>query len=356
MPKRFRIWVKKQGSRSTSARRVGEWGELAFFAIWFLLGLVSLVYLLAAPLLFEETVPWELGGGRWLVLLVVSSFILLGGRGLVVTLLQIRASRERRSALAHNAARLASLPESDGDGPLMPAIPRGVNLTNSPGIRLAYRLPTSHHGAWEMLVACSFCIIWNALTLFLAREVWKGYAQGHPMPLAAVAVVPFLAIGVWSIRFFAVQLSRQARIGPTLVEISQQPLRTGQAFACFVSQSGSVTLKQFTVHLVCEEETTCHQGTDIRFDRQVVYHEEIARREDVELRSGQPLEIEIDSEIPPSFMHSFQAPHNAVVWKLVVRGEPHRGPLLERPFPIVVIPEDAPELEMAGTSHDRSAD
>ncbi len=340
MARRFRVWVKKQGSRTTSARRVGQWGETAFFAAWFLLGLSSLIYLLFAPTFFDEQTPWQLGGGRWLVLLVVTSFILLGGRGLAVSLLQMRTSRERRSALAHNAAKLAALPEHDDDATALPGIPRGINLTNSPGIRLAYRLPMSHSGAWEMLAATSFCLVWNALTLFLIREVWVGYRQGQPTPLAAVAILPFMAIGVWAIRFFILQLVRQTRVGPTLVEISDQPLQTGQPFTCYVSQSGSVRLQELAVHLVCEEETTCHQGTDIRFDRQVVYNETIIERRPVELRSGQPLEVETASRIPAGMMHSFHSPHNAITWKLVVRGTLERGGgTFEHPFPMVVIPE-----------------
>ncbi len=353
---RIRIFIKKQGSRTTSAQRLGEWGETAFFAVWFLLGLTSLVYLIAAPAFIPDTTHWQLGGGRWLVVLVVTSFILLGGRGLAVSLLRLRTSQERRSALARDAARLRVLPEEEGEDSRYPTVPTGANLTNSPGVRLPFRLPVSRTHAWEMLAAASFCLVWNGLTIFLLQEVWGGYRSGQPDYLATIAMLPFLAIGGWAIRFFAVQIVRQTRVGPTLVEISDHPLKPGTAFTCYVAQAGRIGLREFTIHLVCEEETTCHHGTDIRIDRQTVFNRIVEHRADVPLRSGQPLEIETECRIPPGMMHSFQSPHNAVLWKLVVRGKPLRGDTFEHPFPLVVIPDAgfAPQPTPApvdGTTH-----
>ena len=45
-----------------------------------------------------------------------------------------------------------------------------------------------------------------------------------------------------------------------------------------------------------------------------------------------------DVVVPASAMHSFQAPHNAIHWKLVVRGRPRRRTPFERTFPVIVYP------------------
>jgi hypothetical protein len=37
-------------------------------------------------------------------------------------------------------------------------------------------------------------------------------------------------------------------------------------------------------------------------------------------------------------MHSFLSPHNAVVWKIIVRAESAKWPRFEREFPVVVYP------------------
>jgi hypothetical protein len=44
-------------------------------------------------------------------------------------------------------------------------------------------------------------------------------------------------------------------------------------------------------------------------------------------------------------MHSFTSAHNAVRWRLVVRGTPERWPAFSRVFPIVVFPPAADAQE-----------
>ena len=58
-------------------------------------------------------------------------------------------------------------------------------------------------------------------------------------------------------------------------------------------------------------------------------------------------------EIPPGSMHSFTSSHNAVRWRLVVRGTPDHWPEFSRIFPVVVFPPDdeakEPSPRPAGT-------
>ena len=223
-------------------------------------------------------------------------------------------------------------------------------MTNSPGVHLRYRLPVSRTHAWSIFAAALFCLVWNGLTVVLIRQVWVGHHGGQPDWIATFALIPFLAIGGWAIIFFARQIWRQLRVGPTLVEISDHPLVPGASFECFVSQSGNIYLNEFAVHLICEEETTCRQGTDIRIDRQVVLNELIYQAKDIAVETGKPLEFEADFTIPPTGMHSFQSHHNAILWKVVVRGVPGRGEPFEHPFPLVVVPF-SPELETNAAAH-----
>lgn len=350
MARRLRIWVKKQGSRTTGAQRLGEWGETAFFAVLFLLGSASLIYLGVAQWWLPDAQRWQLGQGLWLVVLVLASFVVLGGRGLALSLLKLRTSAERRAAFMRDAGRLRMLSEAGDASDRFPSVPRGVNVANSPGVRQPYRLPVSYTPAWKMLVAAAFCLVWNGLTLFLIRQVWYGYRAGEPDRLATVALLPFLAIGGWAVTFLARQVLQQVRVGPTLVEISQHPVAPGTPFRCYVAQSGRVRLRELAVHLICSEETTCRQGTDIRIDRQVVYNDLVQRQEDVEIGSGTPVELELDCVIPDGLMHSFQSQHNAVVWQFVVRGVPERGEAFESPFPLIVVPASLPS-ETHGSAH-----
>ena len=135
------MWVKKQGARTTGGQRFGELGEAAFFGVLFLLGLASLVFFVTAQWYAPELAKFEWGVGFWLVMLVLISFVLLGGHGLAVTLLKLRTSQERRSALARDASQLNVLPDETESVERYPTVPRVTNLTNSPGIQFKYRLP-----------------------------------------------------------------------------------------------------------------------------------------------------------------------------------------------------------------------
>ena len=343
------MWVKKQGSRTTGGQRFGELGEAAFFGVLFLLGLASLVFFVTAQWYAPELAKFEWGVGFWLVMLVLISFVLLGGHGLAVTLLKLRTSQERRSALARDASQLNVLPDETELVERYPTVPRVTNLTNSPGIQFKYRLPIARTPAWAMLAAASFCLIWNGMTVVLMRQVWLGHRQDTPDWLSTIALVPFFAIGTWSILFLLRQIWQQTIIGPTLVEASDHPLSANAPFELHVSQSGRITLTEFSVHLICEEETTCHQGTDIRTDRQIVVNELLHRCEKIPLTAGDPLELKFNCQIPIGVMHSFQSAHNAVIWKIVVRGASQRGMSFEHPFPLVVIPSSPAE-----TAHETS--
>jgi hypothetical protein len=46
-------------------------------------------------------------------------------------------------------------------------------------------------------------------------------------------------------------------------------------------------------------------------------------------------------------MHSFASDHNAVKWRLVVRGRPERRPAFLRVFPLVVFPAPAAAVSRA---------
>jgi len=41
---------------------------------------------------------------------------------------------------------------------------------------------------------------------------------------------------------------------------------------------------------------------------------------------------------PAGAMHSFASEHNAIRWRIVVRGQPERWPVFVRVFPVIVYP------------------
>jgi hypothetical protein len=61
-------------------------------------------------------------------------------------------------------------------------------------------------------------------------------------------------------------------------------------------------------------------------------------RQDFQIAQGLPFESRCRVAVPAGAMHSFQADHNEVSWKLIVKGSVEGWPEYERQFQIVVTP------------------
>jgi hypothetical protein len=336
----FRLWEKKRGDRRTGSEFVGGLGEGLFFGVLFLLGSLSLAYLVASRFLGAAPPLYQPGFGFWLMVLVMISFMLIGGTGVVYTVLQVGTSAERRSAMARRAADIDLISEAMPSCREYPTIPRDANLTNSPGIRLAYRLPVTHAGPWVLFAATAFFLVWNGIASVLVLVAIKSHLSTHPDWFLTMFVLPFVGIGIWATYYFVQQMLLHTGIGPTTVEISDHPLRPGHTYQLFVSQAGRLNMKSLELSLVCEEETTYRQGTDIRTERCRVYCEPVCVERDFKIEPGKAFELGCDLRIPNNVMHSFQAKQNAVQWMLVAKGHATSWPAFQRCFPVVVYPAE----------------
>ncbi|MFV1965501.1 MAG: hypothetical protein ACC628_08780 [Pirellulaceae bacterium] len=75
----FRVWEKKRGHRHTGSRLVGSVGEAIFFGALFLLGSISLAGVASSQLVNPTPEIYTPGFGFWLMVLVLGSFVLIGG-------------------------------------------------------------------------------------------------------------------------------------------------------------------------------------------------------------------------------------------------------------------------------------
>lgn len=376
--RRFRWWHKKRGGRRTGSKLLGSLGEAIFFAALFVFGAVSLTALVvsqfvspidpesldaasqtpslavgtmstpgevAASVVADEgrrllrvVASYRYGFGFWLMTLVLSSFVIMGGSGLTYTLLHLGTSEERRAALAKRAADIDLISEAIPSDKAYPTLPSDSDLTNSPGTHFTFRLPTVESPAWQFAAATLFGLLWNSLAVGLLVVAVKSHVQGRPDWLLTLLVLPFAAVGAWSIRYFSRQVVWMTAVGPTIVEIADHPLRPGMRTQVYLSQSGHRRLKRFEVDLVCEEETHYHQGTDIRTEICLVYRREVWREKSPSGEVGESLERVAEIQVPAEAMHSFQWSYNRVRWRLVARIEVEGLPLCERSFPVLVYP------------------
>lgn len=320
---------------------MGGVGEALFCGAMFLLGVLSLTALIGVQVVDPDPASYAIGVGRWLLILVMASFAVIGGGGLIWTVLRMGTSAERRGAMARQASELDLLREAIPRPRHYPAVPTYEGLTNSPGIELAYRLPPSQSPGWRLLATTIFAAAWNGVSCVLVVWAVGSHLAGRPEWFLTCFLAPFLAVGAWAIRYWLRQIWLDTGMGLTTVEISDHPLYPGREYQVVLAQHGHIRVKSLQLWLVCEEEATYRQGTDIRTELRRVFEQRLSHHTDFRIEPVEPFQASILLPIPAPAMHSFHAPHNSVQWKLLVRGEVEHWPPFERGFPIVVYPGEA---------------
>lgn len=401
-------WTKKRGKRILGGALSGAVGESVFYALLFLLGVFGLALMIvqrlgeAADLVRDalpEAVPDAFPGaiaaageasssslGFWIVVTLSLAMITVGGGGVVIRLLAVGASHERRSMLASRAnsrgfnsrgsspapaspaispsdtGKPAEAPSassrSDGltsdkppnfdtgslfDATVLPSVPQGRGVTDSPGTHLAYRLASEGSMARRAIATAALALLWNAAWFVLLAVVISGILNGHPRWVLTFLLLPFAGIGIWAFRYFLDALRQTAGVGVTVVEISDHPLRPGSEYELYVAQSGRLSLRRLRVELICEEETMYRQGTDVRIDRHVAFTQILCTERDLSIDPHRPWEQELQVDLPADAMHSFRSAHNAVCWRITVSGDARPWPSFCLNFPVFVHPS-VPQL------------
>ena len=276
----------------------------------------------------------------WIFGVLSLAAVVTGGTGLILRLVSISASSEMRSAMASRAGSIEIAPQPDELGKL-PSVPRGATLTDSPGERLTYRLAAAAPEG-GITGPATLAILWNSVWFILLAVVVSGFWYGRARWILTLLLIPFGTIGAWSFQFLLAQLRKHAGVGPTIVEISSHPLYPGSRYDLFICQRGRLKLKRLTVQLTCEEETFYRQGTDVRVDRCEAFTEVLLKQRDVLVDPKAPWEQQLRLDLPLNVMHSFVGSHNAIRWKVVVRGESTPWPSFCRSFPVIVHPPGPP--------------
>jgi hypothetical protein len=158
MPLRLRLFVKKRGTRRTSARWQGMLGEAALDVI--LLGVGTyFLYWLSTNYLFAENSP---GVWPWLVGIIPLVLAIYGIVGLALLAWKSGTSAERRAAVAKRAAEWdPSKQAARADQPSLPTVPPIDAVIDSPGVQLAYRLPVDAASGWVSATMAAVCLAWN---------------------------------------------------------------------------------------------------------------------------------------------------------------------------------------------------
>jgi hypothetical protein len=336
MPQRFRLFVKKRGTRRTGTRWFGTLGETLLDAALLAIGTIGLYGLVSGVLLDREHPH---GWWAWLVMIIPLALVIYGAAGLLALVWRNVASTERRAAAVRKATDWELLGTvSDVRPPLLPNVPPFEVVTDSAGVTLAYRLPIDAAGGWLSFAMAAICLAWNTLVGIFVFQLIRQHASGHPNWLLTWLMVPFVLAGIGTLVALGRQVLFTAGIGTTRLEISAHPFFPGQQYEAHVWQSGRLHIRWFQVQLLCEEQAIYPQGTDTRTATADVYRQTLFSQRKVDLSPQQAFAASFAVPVPALAMHSFAAAHNAVTWSLVVRGRMARWPEFERRFPVYVYP------------------
>lgn len=347
MAKWVRLWGKKRGSRMSGWWVVGSVSEAAFFGALFLLGIVSLTIVVSGQVFWPDSTILRIGFGFWLMVIASSSFIVIGLTAFVLQVSQTLASPEMRSAMVEKAKREHQRRAATGDErPDLQHLPSLRALTDSPGVKLSYRLAIQRGETTPLVLSSLFTVAWNAMLAILAVISIQNHLSGRPDWFLTVLLLPFSIVSFFTTRWFFLSFRRQSGIGPTAVEISDLPLLPEGTYRLYVCQYGRSQFSKYAIWLVCYEETTYQQGTDVRTERVETHRipvDPCTSGKDFPwvAEPEKPLEVDCQFRLPTDIMHSFQGRHNAIVWKIVIEGEARKWPSFCRNFPVVVYPRDA---------------
>lgn len=344
MAKWVRLWGKKRGTRMSGWWVVGSVSEAAFFGVLFLLGIVSLTIVVSWQV-FWPTPILPVGFGFWLMVIASLSFIVIGLTAFLLQVSQTLASPEMRSALADKAKREHNRRADVNGQAEIKSLPSLKNFTDSPGVRLAYRLAIQRGDTMSLVLSALFSLAWNAMLAVLGVLVVQSQLSGKPDWFLTGLLVPFTAVSYFALKWFFRTFRRHSGVGPTAVEISDLPLLPGKAYRVYLCQYGRTVFRELRVQLVAYENAIYEQGTDIRTETVEVFRipAEIDSTDEPPFRSEaeKPLELDYIMRLPSDIMHSFQAQHNSVTWKIVVEGSANKWPSFCRTFPVVVYPPAA---------------
>lgn len=288
----------------------------------------------AAP----DTIVLQRGFNWWmwgLTLLLPGALLAFGGAGLARAV--HRWGRSEEAIAAATPLTALGVPRA-GAAPGHPGVPACEDLTNSPGTVLRYRLPLESPESWTLLGLGLFAVAWNAVLAVLAVGAGLDVAGGRVHWFLLAVLVPAVAVGCAAIGLFVRALVLKTAVGTTQIEIGDHPLRPGGRYDVLLAQGGSGDLRELSMTLECEEQATFRQGTDTRSEALVVCREPLRTWRDVRVSPGTRFEALYALTIPPAAMHSFTSEHNAVRWRIVIRGVPVRWPPFRRVFPLVVFP------------------
>jgi hypothetical protein len=257
----------------------------------------------------------------YLFALIPALFVAVGGGGMLWALTRGKVGR-RRAPGSRGSAAAGTLREIE-EWATPPAAAGPVELEEK----------MSPLGKLAILTGAT--LFWNGIVSVFVWQLVKEWRSGGGLDGCLTAfLVPFVLVGLLLLAGVPYQILALFNPRPRLrLDRAVIPLGS-QAQLDWSFRGATGRLDSLRIVLEGAESVTYRQGTSTRTDTKV-----FARFDLADLRSGMPLGSgSATIEIPEDTMHSFEAPHNRIVWTVKLHGAIARWPDVATEFPIVVAP------------------
>ncbi len=206
MTRLFRLYGKKRGHRMSGWWLAGRVGEAFWFAAVFLLGVLSLSTMVAWQVFSPETHAYPVGYGFWLLILVSFSFIGIGAVGFIYRVLSVAYSDEHRTVLATQNLPNPQTFQDPNQSPLPPMVPNLQPFTDSPGVKLAFRLPSTRPEIRELVLGSIFVLAWDGLTAVVLAVALGRLLRGRTDGIISLVIgILFSLIAISVSRWFFIR-------------------------------------------------------------------------------------------------------------------------------------------------------
>jgi hypothetical protein len=234
------------------------------------------------------------------------------------------------STIAADGVRVAEV----GEARRAPALGSSPRLRAGDGARGVFDVDLARSRRGSLVALIFFTVVWDGIVGTIVGVMWHQGKLGED-GCATLFLVPFALVGLALLA--AIPYSFLATLNPRPLLSVSRPLAPGVAATLGWRFHGAAgRIRRLQVLLEGREEATYRRGTSSTTVRSVFLTLPLVDTSDaLQIAAGT-----VALSLPGDAMHSFAAPHNAVVWSLRVKGEIARWPDIDDVAEILVSPAE----------------
>ncbi|MEM6855105.1 MAG: DUF3592 domain-containing protein [Planctomycetota bacterium] len=185
-----------------------------------------------------------------------------------------------------------------------------------------------------------FTLIWNGVTFLGVWNIYGLGSGGNPGDwFAKLFMIPFVLVGVglwFGLIYTVLALSNpivRMRFDPRVMPWGA-PLRVD-----WIIDGRAERIQRLIVTVEGLERASYTRGTDTITDEHVFFEHTLYDAEAMDRRDPMARDGEAELQLPSDAMHSLDATHNKIVWRIKVKGEIPKWPDIKDEYEFAVVPE-----------------